>query len=344
VDEECGRVERTAAYNTQPQLRPRQTAKTLASRNPCRSRHQQLTVLINHHISLHQSPVDLDLSRLDRAGFTRGLDRDSLFPRPRFPPPCQLFTMSSLRLATASNVRAFQNLTAALSTGDRKWAHAIDQEALEDEIGRFRVWAGNLGALQKGHSSLDYRLRDSPVSNTNTLKLLKELETNINEAYAVVSGARLPYEEQPRPNMTEDDDDDDGFFSAEEDDEDSSCDEPRSELKMRFAEIVDIIDNLYKLSVRIRTPGLRSRSLRASSYTQKDPETGIDIFDMYAVQDLKHVHELVSHLRQPYVGDDRQEEPDSLTKRLSASVTLRRRHFKYWKRRKCMRVYLLYLD
>ncbi|EUC38074.1 hypothetical protein COCCADRAFT_22425 [Bipolaris zeicola 26-R-13] len=239
--------------------------------------------------------------------------------------------MSSLRLATASNVRAFQNLTTALKTSDRKWTHAIDEEALEDEIGRFRVWAGNLGALQKGHSSLDYRLRDSPVSNTNTLKLLRELETNVNEAYAVASEARLPYEEQARPDMIEDDDDD-GFFSAEEDDDDSSSDEPRTELKMRFGEIVDIIDNLYKLSVRIRTPGLRSRSLKASSYTQKDPETGIDIFDMYAAQDLKHVQELVSHLRQSYVANETQEDQDFLIKRLSASVTLRRRQFKYWKR------------
>ena len=249
--------------------------------------------------------------------------------------------MSSLRLATASNVRTFQNLTIALSISDGKWAHAIDEETLQDEIGRFRVWVGNLGALQKGHSSLDYRLRDSPVSSTNTLKLLKELETNVNEAYAVVSGARLPYEEQAPPDLTEDDDNDDGFFSAEEeedddDDEDSSCDEPRTELQMRFTEIVDIIDNLYKLSVRIRTPGLRSRSLKASSYTQKDPETGVDIFDMYAAQDLKHVQELVSHLRQPYASDDTQEEQDFLIKRLSASVTLRRRHFKYWKRRKLL--------
>lgn len=239
--------------------------------------------------------------------------------------------MSSLRLATASNVRAFQNLTNALSINDRKWTHAIDKEALEDEIGRFRVWAGNLGALQKGHSSLDYRLRDSPVSSTNTLKLLQELETNINEAHAVVTGARLPYEEQNPPDPTEDDDD--GFFSADSDDENSnSSDEPRTELSMRSREIVDIIDNLYKLSVRIRTPGLRSRSLKASTYTQKDPETGIDIFDVYAEQDRKHVEELVSFLRQPYAGDSMREEQEFLIKRLSAAVTLRRRHFKYWKR------------
>ena len=240
--------------------------------------------------------------------------------------------MSSLRLATASNVRAFQNLITVLSASTREGMNTIDDEALEDEFGRFRVWAGNLGALQKGHSSLDYRLRDAPVSNTNVLKLLDELAHNVNEAYAVLSGARLPYEEQVTTNPAEEDDNDDGFFSEEED-EDSDCDEPRSELKVRFEEIVDIIDNLYKLSVRIRTPGIRSRSLRASSYTQKDPETGVDIFDVYAAQDLKHVRELLSHLRQSYV-EDGQAEQNFLTTRLSASITLRRRHFKYWKRRK----------
>ena len=78
--------------------------------------------------------------------------------------------MSTLRLATAANVRAFQNLASALDVADSKWAGAIDREALEDESGRFRVWSGNLGALQKGHSSLDYRLRDSPLLSSNALK------------------------------------------------------------------------------------------------------------------------------------------------------------------------------
>ncbi|KAL7771672.1 hypothetical protein CFE70_001621 [Pyrenophora teres f. teres 0-1] len=185
--------------------------------------------------------------------------------------------MSSLRLATAVNIRAFQNLTNALSTSQGQWTASIDGEALADEIGRFRVWAGNLGALQKGHSSLDYRLRDSPVLSNNALKLLHELEHNLNESHAVVSGIRLPYEAQGGAAEPEQDDDDDGFYSEDEDDEGEG--EPNNELKVRFEDIIDIIDNLYKLSVRIRTPTIRSRSLKASSYTQKDPETGVDVLN-----------------------------------------------------------------
>jgi hypothetical protein len=238
--------------------------------------------------------------------------------------------MSFLRLATASNIRAFQSLSDALSTSDGRWT--IDAVALEDEIGRFRVWSGNLGALQKGHSSLDYRLRDSPLLFGNALKLLEELADNINEAYAIVYGARLPYEAQTKSEEPGDEEEDDGFFS-EEDEEEDETGESRSELKMRLEEIIDIIDNLYKLSVRIRTPTIRSRSLKAASYTPKDPETGVDVLSTYAGYDLQHVQELLSHLRQPYLVED-QDEQDFLTTRLSIAVTLRRRQFKYWKRRR----------
>jgi hypothetical protein len=85
--------------------------------------------------------------------------------------------MSTIRLATATNVRAFQTLTNAITTTES--SHTLDHEALQDEIGRFRVWCGNIGALQKGHSSLDYRLRDSPLLSSNVLKLLAELSENI---------------------------------------------------------------------------------------------------------------------------------------------------------------------
>jgi hypothetical protein len=250
--------------------------------------------------------------------------------------------MSLIRLATAANVRGFQDLSHALSTSDGKWTDSIDYEGLQDEIGRFRVWSGNLGALQKGHSSLDYRLRDSPLLSTNALKFLKELEDNTNEAVAIVAEARLPYELQPKPEKTDEDEDedDDGFFDDDEDDEDDEG-SSRTELSMRFAEIVDIIDNLYKLSVRIRTPTIRSRSLKAATYKPKDPETGIDILSTYATYDLQHVSELLWHLRHAQGQESQSLDHDYLVTRLSAAITLRRRQFKYWKRRKFILNYFI---
>jgi hypothetical protein len=83
--------------------------------------------------------------------------------------------MSAIRLGTAANVRGFHDLLDEL----HKTSPAPDHETLQDEFGRLRVWSGNLGALQKGHSSLDYRLRDSPLLSSNVLKLLHELKENL---------------------------------------------------------------------------------------------------------------------------------------------------------------------
>lgn len=240
--------------------------------------------------------------------------------------------MTVIRLATASNVRSFQTLVNALVTCDARWKEQLDQDSLEDEFGRFRVWSGNLGALQKGHSSLDYRLRDSPLLSGNALKFLEELTNNLNEALAIVSGARLPYEEQSKPNSDgrSEEGSDDGFFSEDDDDDEEDCGS-KQELVMRYEEIVDIIDNLYKLSVRIRTPTIRSRSLRAASYQPKDPETGVDVLSAYALHDQQHTRELLRDLRQARLHEIESSD-DYLVTRLAYGITLRRRHFKYWKR------------
>lgn len=89
--------------------------------------------------------------------------------------------MSAIRLGTAACLRSFQALSYSLDEHDSSFGEQINREALDDELGRFRVWSGNLGALQKGHSSLDYRLRDSPLLLSNVLKLLDELKSNIGE-------------------------------------------------------------------------------------------------------------------------------------------------------------------
>lgn len=238
---------------------------------------------------------------------------------------------STIRLRTAANVRLFQHLSSLLVSSDSELRALIDRDALEDEFGRFRVWAGNLGALQKGHSSLDYRLRDSPLLSSNTQKLLAELEVNISEAADVISEKRLPYEQQAKPDDS--DEDYDGFYSEDEDDSDPGT--PKTELEQRFYEIVDIVDNLYKLSVRIRTPTLRNRSSKAASYRPKDPETGVEILEQYAQYDLEHTRELIQSLRAQVAGVQKSED-DFLIPRLSKAVTLRRRQFKYWRRRRYM--------
>jgi len=53
---------------------------------------------------------------------------------------------------------------------------------LEIEHARFKIWAGNLGVLQSGASSLDARLRDSRVIRSSMLRLMSRLSQNIDQS------------------------------------------------------------------------------------------------------------------------------------------------------------------
>ena len=51
-------------------------------------------------------------------------------------------------------------------------------ERLSDALGRFKLWAGNIGALHKGRSSLDARLGNSRIAQ-DTRTLLEELQESL---------------------------------------------------------------------------------------------------------------------------------------------------------------------
>lgn len=53
--------------------------------------------------------------------------------------------------------------------------------AVNDELARFKLWSGNIGAHRTGPSSLDHRLRDSSPLTQQVARLLDELTTSIDE-------------------------------------------------------------------------------------------------------------------------------------------------------------------
>jgi hypothetical protein len=95
--------------------------------------------------------------------------------------------MSATHYGTSSCLRSFAQVCKSLQAASLSISGQIQLDALEDEIGRFRVWAGNLGALQRGHSSLDYRLREAPLVRENVMKLLKELHECLQESTSIWS-------------------------------------------------------------------------------------------------------------------------------------------------------------
>lgn len=56
-----------------------------------------------------------------------------------------------------------------------------DKDKLTNELQRFELWATSLGLYHGGHSSLDYRFRDSPPLFRYAHKLLRDLESGLSQ-------------------------------------------------------------------------------------------------------------------------------------------------------------------
>ncbi|KAF5581817.1 heat shock factor (HSF)-type DNA-binding protein [Fusarium pseudocircinatum] len=154
----------------------------------------------------------------------------------------------------------------------------------------------------------------------NISQLLQQLGVALNESTAVVSGERPPYDEESIPSD----------ISEESDDDTSNEYFPSTELSMRVASITDILNNLYRLSYKIRNSNLRPSSTRANLIQAVDNETGVDLFDVHYDFDSRHLIELFSAMRQE--RSEAVESLDVLLERLVTSNVLRRKQFRDWER------------
>ena len=88
-------------------------------------------------------------------------------------------------LATTSRAcaKAFTQLCTLLKDPQYEELSRLTQSAIEDECGRFRIWAGNLGALQQlpSPTSLDHRLRNSPKIACHIHELLEILKDSLQD-------------------------------------------------------------------------------------------------------------------------------------------------------------------
>jgi len=76
--------------------------------------------------------------------------------------------------------RSFRSLLQALEDGPR-FATQLSPEALNDELDRFKIWAGNLAAHRKGKRSLEYRLRDAVHLKQEACNLLEALQESLTD-------------------------------------------------------------------------------------------------------------------------------------------------------------------
>ncbi|KAI4151159.1 MAG: hypothetical protein L6R39_002092 [Caloplaca ligustica] len=134
-------------------------------------------------------------------------------------------------------VRAFEEGLGALQ-GHGK----VPLSKWNDEIGRLRVWAANIGAQQTGQSSLDFRLRDAPHIHQKFLQLFDDLIEAMNEIHELF----------PEPENKQPDEHDvttlDGTNASE------YKEDPESEIEQLHESCVNIIDCLFQVSMLVHKP------------------------------------------------------------------------------------------
>ncbi|RBR04849.1 hypothetical protein FVER53590_03599 [Fusarium verticillioides] len=170
---------------------------------------------------------------------------------------------------------------------------------LQNELSRFKVWSGNIGAHQKGRSSLDHRLRDASNIRDQVVELLEDLKESLKNANDILTGQLTPWDQDLSPAEFSDDD---------SDDEPLNVDAPGlSELSQIFAAIVEDINCLFRLSVSIHNPSPHDRFKKACL----TDTSGYEPFD------VQHVCNKLSKAPKP------------IAERLGKAISRRRQYFKY---------------
>lgn len=214
----------------------------------------------------------------------------------------------------------------------------------EDQLARFKIWAGNIGVDAEGHGSLDYRLRDSPQARLLMLELLESLQShlqrgklleivqshvspcsNINTAIEIGKPSD-EFADSRGSSLTPDGTRLNAYECSQSSAVSSSFHGTETEslaellqlspFEQRIHGVEQTIDRLYRLSIAIRRPSLVGQNTKAANFTIRDDEGNeVDAeFESYALKRATHQF--------PHA-------PPWLLKRLATAITLRRRRFLY---------------
>jgi hypothetical protein len=212
-----------------------------------------------------------------------------------------------LSSAAVSCLRAFQQFVTEANLYPAFEAE-VSCVLWQDELGRLRVWAGNIGVHQMGESSLEYRLRDASHIRAQVTRLVSELRQVIRELHNLVSGGSDQSDQGS--GKVEHADDSMSMESELISQLSNTSEKELTEMQQLHEDVVDIINNLYKTSMLIRHPAARDRFLKR----RKEDAMGFEPFD-------------VDHVVNKFPRLD-----NAVAQRLGSAITWRRRNLKYWER------------
>jgi hypothetical protein len=101
----------------------------------------------------------------------------------------QITTVSPISSYANACNRQFDQLCALFEDQQRQAKFDISHLQICEGYGQFKIWAGNIGALQsiQSASSLDYRLREVPKVSKQIVAILKDLDETLEDSMHGIS-------------------------------------------------------------------------------------------------------------------------------------------------------------
>jgi hypothetical protein len=169
-----------------------------------------------------------------------------------------------------------RNVATVFTRGRARHVEHHLRAELENELGRFKIWAGNLGVFAPGNASADYRLREDFDVKEVIIQMLDRLRQNIKQAIDP------PIIEEPEEHGdarfdgdSESSSDSSMSISLDEDsDAETEQDSHPDDIpKKALSEIKDIMTRLYRLSAIIKKPTSTTENVKVANFIAKEEET-----------------------------------------------------------------------
>lgn len=200
---------------------------------------------------------------------------------------------TSISTSIIACLKAFNAIVEQIQHLENKDSANLLVQPWQDELGRLRMWAANIGAHQTNQSSLDYRLRDSSHVRQQIMNLLDKLLNRLHEA-----GNAILEDEA-------DDDDIESLEGSSSEDEASQTDVHRLQRS-----VATIITCLFQMSMLVRKPA------------QHDLRVGSSAAEVAVFEPFDY-----NHVRDKYPKAE-----DFIVSRLGHGITRRRKYLKYRER------------
>ncbi|KAF2144986.1 uncharacterized protein K452DRAFT_284377 [Aplosporella prunicola CBS 121167] len=191
----------------------------------------------------------------------------------------------------------FNGLGTQLHHADQDYTNQVQRSEVADEAGRFRTWAGNIGAHRRGRSSLDYRLRDASHIEHKVHTLLRRLDSLLVRCIAIVTGEVIPWDKRPLESSSDSD-------SSDPENEDL---QDNTELRQLMTSTHDTTTMLLRLTMAIQNPAPHDQIMNSA-----DADTSF-----YTPYDIFHVKSKLATAT------------DDIADRLGKAISRRRQFFKY---------------